>query len=84
MLFQHHTARITSSAYYNTFQLNFIRSTFRNTQTSILCSAHYLGQFWQKCNVWGILALSRYILAIFRENVPARGFLFSVGTFGPF
>ena len=44
----------------------------------------HFGHFGQKCTSLGFFILSRYILVIGGENVPAGGFSFFGGTFWPF
>ena len=49
-----------------------------------LFSAGTFWPFWAKMYQLGVFILSRYILAILGENVPAWGCIFSAGTFWPF
>ena len=48
------------------------------------CQPVHFGHFGRKCTGSGFFFLSRYILAILGDNVPAGGFLFIVGAFGHF
>ena len=47
-------------------------------------SRFFVPNLGRKCTSWGFFILSRYILAIFGENVPVRCFIFSPGPFRPF